>query len=391
MTTRPIRVLELRSVVGAGGGPEKTILMSAKLADPRQIGITVCYLRSAADRDCNIGDRATALGLDYVELAERSAVDYRMWTSLRELVRSRGIDIVHAHDYKTDLLALLLARAEGVVPMTTAHGWTGHSWRETNVYYPLDKWLMRSFPFIVAVSDQIKSDLVGAGVGAEQIRVVLNGIDPNAFRRDRSNEAAARSTYGVRPGDVVIGAAGRLEPQKRFDLLIRACMVARQTCPSLRLLIAGEGSLRSSLETLARDLLPGACTILGHQADIRPLHHALDIFVQASDYEGTPNAVLEAMALETPVVATAAGGTAELAAHGVHALIVPTGDAPALAAAMHRTLMAPHEAATRVARARRHVETTLSFAGRMAAIDRLYERAAATRPRPTLQIADRCA
>lgn len=392
MSQRPIRVLELRSVVGAGGGPEKTILMGAKVTDPRRVIVTVCYLRGGADHHCDIRERATALGLDYVELVERTALDYRMWTSLRELVRARGIDVVHAHDYKTDLLALLLARAERVVPMTTAHGWTGHSWRERRIYYPLDRRLLRAFPFIVAVSGQIKSELVRARVAADRIRLVLNGIDPSAFRRDRSTEAAARIQYGVRPGDVVIAAAGRLEPQKRFDLLIRACMLARQTHPSLQLLIAGDGSLRSELETLARERLPGACTILGHQADIRPLHHAADIFVQASDYEGTPNAVLEAMALETPIVATAAGGTAELAEHVAHALIVPTGDVTSLVAAMHRTLMSPQEAAGRVARARRRVETTLSFANRMAALDNIYHAAIASRgASPALSVAGKCA
>ncbi len=392
MSIRPIRVLELRSVTGAGGGPEKTILTGAKLSDQNRFGVTVCYLRSAGDSNPNIRQRAAALGLDYVELVERSAIDYRMWTALRGLVRARGLDIVHAHDYKTDLLALALARAEGVVPMTTAHGWTGHSWRERRVYYPLDKRLMRAFPFVIAVSDQIKQDLVAAGVEAERVSVVLNGIDPAAFRRDRSKEAAARIEYGVRPGDVVIGSAGRLEPQKRFDQLIRACALARQMQPALRLLIAGDGSLRSRLETLAQELLPGACTILGHQEDIRPLHHALDLFVQSSEYEGTPNAVLEAMALETPIVATAAGGTAQVAEHGSHALIVPIGDTPALVTAMHRTLLGSSEAAERVARARRHVETVLSFAARMAAVDKVYECAAAGRiPRSALAVAGRWA
>lgn len=392
MSFRPIRVLELRSVTGAGGGPEKTILMGAKLTDPGRIAVLVCYLRSAADQTCNIHERATALGLDYAELVEHGAFDYGMWTALRKLVRTRAIDIVHAHDYKTDLLALMLASAEGVMPMTTAHGWTGHSWRERRVYYPLDKLIIRTFPFVIAVSGQIKAELVRAGVDAERIRVVLNGIDPAAFRRDRSTEAASRITFGARPGDVVIGAAGRLEPQKRFDLLIRACTLARQIHPSLRLLIAGEGSLRGELETLARELLPGACTILGHQKDIRPFHHALDLYVQSSDYEGTPNAVLEAMALETPIVATAAGGTAEIAEHAAHALIVPTGDVPSLVAAMHHTLMHPQEAAARVARARRRVETTLSFANRMSAVDDVYEIAAANRAqRLALAVADRCA
>lgn len=392
MTPPVIRVLELRSIVGAGGGPEKTILFGAHRAAPRRFGVTVCYLRNARDEALAVRAQAESLGLDYVELAEQSLFDTRVWSALRRLVRDRGIDIVHAHDYKTDLLAMLLARVEGVIPITTAHGWTGHSWRERWLYYPADKRMIRAFPVAIAVSDQIKSDLVQAGMPPQRVRVILNGIDHEAFRRDPVREAAARRELQVEDADLVIGSAGRLEPQKRFDLLIRACAVLRERFPGLRLLIAGEGSLRGDLEQLAGQLMPGACTLLGHRPDIRGLHHALDVFVQSSDYEGTPNTVLEAMALETPVVATAAGGTAEIAVHVAHALLTPIGDVPALVRAVEQTLAHPADTAARVARARRRVETTLSFAGRMSALEAIYEEAIVARSRrPSLKVADRWA
>lgn len=392
MTTRPIRILELRSVVGAGGGPEKTILNGAHLADPTRFAVTVCYLRAARDAKCDIASRAAALHLDYVEIEEESSYDPLVWRSLRRLAYERGIDIVHAHDYKTDLLALLLARAEGVIPVTTAHGWTGQSWRERRLYYPVDKQLMRRFKFVIAVSDQIKSDLIRAGVPDERVRVVLNGIDPDAFQRDRAQECFARRAMRVNPREIVVAAAGRLEPQKRFDLLIEACASVRRRHPDLRLLIAGEGSLRGELEALASRLLPGACMLLGHCSDIRPLHHAANLFVQSSDYEGTPNSVLEAMALETPIVATAAGGTSQVAVHGIHALIVPPGDVPALAAAIDRVIVDDAPTGERVARARRRVKGSLSFANRMAAVEGIYEEAmAAAGPRSAVSVTDQCA
>jgi glycogen synthase len=98
------------------------------------------------------------LGLDYTEVLERHSFDPRVLPALRHLVRSRGIDIVHAHDYKTDLLAALLAKTEGVVALATAHGWTGHSARERHLYYPADKYLLaRWFTRVVAVSEDIRS------------------------------------------------------------------------------------------------------------------------------------------------------------------------------------------------------------------------------------------
>src|SRR5215813_8107252 len=117
---RPIRVLELRSVRGTGGGPEKTILLGAARSDPARIAVTVCYIRDARDDVFSIDRRADGLPIDYVELRERNSTDWRVWPQLKQLVRERQIDIVHAHDYKTDLLVWLLGRGRHAIPLATA-------------------------------------------------------------------------------------------------------------------------------------------------------------------------------------------------------------------------------------------------------------------------------
>ena len=379
----PIRVLELRSVFGTGGGPEKTILAGAALSDRREFDITVCYLRGADDDRCDIRRRAEALGLEYMELLERSSVDPAIWPQLQSVVRRRGIQIVHAHDYKTDLLAVLLARTEGTIALATAHGWTGHSPRERYLYYPADKRLLRRCNRVVAVSDEIRSELIRHGCRSDRVVTVLNGIDARRFKRNPAARGAARAAFGLRESELAIGAVGRLERQKRFDLLIHAFADARQRLPNLRLLIAGEGSLRESLAALIRKLdLDGSCRLLGHTPDVIRLHHALDLLAQSSDYEGTPNAVLEAMALETPVVATAAGGTAELVSDGIHGRIVPIGDVPALRDAIVEALTRRGETEARSMAARLRIAGELSFGARNAKIEAIYRELASGRAAP---------
>lgn len=372
--TRVIRVLELRSVRGTGGGPEKTILLGAARSDPARFAVTVCYIRDLRDHIFDLHARATALGVDYHEIQERHSFDPSIWPALRRLVRERRIDIVHAHEYKTDALALLLARAERVVPLATVHGWTGHAGRERWLYYPVDRRLLAWFPRIVAVSREIRTTLVRAGVDPARIRTVLNGIDHRAVRRDRAQQPAVRAELGLAPGETVIGAVGRLEPQKRLDLLLEAFAMLRQRRAGLRLCIAGDGSERHALERRAErlGLSRTACRFLGHRPDIVRLHHAFDLFVQASSYEGTSNAVLEAMALETPVVATGVGGTGELLRHEIDGLIVPARDVRALAAAIDSTLDHRDVTRRRVAFARLRIEHELSFDTRMRAIEQMY-------------------
>jgi glycosyltransferase involved in cell wall biosynthesis len=375
----PVRVLELRSVRGTGGGPEKTIFTGAAQSAP-DIGVTVCYLRDARDEVFSIDRRAAAAGIDYVEVRERHSFDPSIWPQLTALVRSRGIDVVHAHDYKVNLLAWLLARATGVVPMSTAHGYTGNSRRELLLYYPADKKVLARFPVVVAVSSGVRDALVAGGCRPDRVRVLLNGIDPAAFHRDPARRASARAKYGVSEHDVVIGAVGRLEVQKRFDLLIQAVATLRKRHSQIRLLVAGDGSLREDLESLVtRQGLGGVCRLVGQVDDVVEFHHALDLLVQSSEYEGTPNVVLEAMAMETPVIATDVGGTAELMRSSIEGIIVPSGDVPALVGAIGGVVSDPGGARKRAEAARRRVELELSFESRLRRLEDIYRELAARR------------
>jgi glycosyltransferase involved in cell wall biosynthesis len=379
----PLRILELRTVFGTGGGPEKTILHGTARSDPSRYAITVCYIRDERDATFSIDRRAEDLGVQYVEVRERHSFDPSIWRKLRAIVEERRIEIVHAHDYKTDLLALLLARYQGVIPLATAHGWTGHSLRERGLYYPVDRRLLARFPRVIAVSSEIRAALLTSGANPLAVSVVLNAIDPFAFSRKRDQQADARALFGLGRGDVVIGAIGRLEPQKRFDLLVAVFSRVVRLVPAAHLLIGGDGSLRGALERqIANAGLTDRCRLVGHVEDVRVLHHALDLFVQASSYEGTPNAVLEAMALETPIVATDVGGTAELARDGVEALIVSPKNEQALAGAVIEALNDPAAAGRRAAAARKRVETDLSFEARMRKVERIYDELADTMLRP---------
>jgi len=375
----PVRVLDIRSVRGTGGGPEKTILLGAVKADRSRFAVTACYVRDERDSVFEIDKLAGALGVEYAEIRERHSFDLRIWPKLRQLVREGGFDLIHAHDYKTDLLALLLARAEGVLPIATAHGWSGTSFRERAIYYPADRRLLARYPKVTAVSPAIRDALMRAGARTERISVILNGVDPTAFRRDPAKRETARAALGVEPGHIVVGAIGRLEPIKRIDLLIDAAARLRRRHPELRLIVVGDGSLRSELQGRAERLAPGTCRFLGKRTDVAAVHQALDAFVQPSDSEGTSNALLEAMAMETPIVATSVGGTPALVRDGVDALLIPPGSVDRLVEAIDRTIGDRNETMARVKEARARAETELSFAARQRKLEAVYEQLLASR------------
>jgi glycosyltransferase involved in cell wall biosynthesis len=235
---------------------------------------------------------------------------------------------------------------------------------------------------VIAVSSDVRDTLVRSGTDPARVTVLLNGIDPSAFQREPRRRDSIRGELGLDPSHQVIGAVGRLEPQKRFDLLLDAFARLRTEWPDARLVIVGDGSLRDTLvQHAARLGLADVCHCTGHRLDIAALHNAFDLFVQSSEYEGTPNAVLEAMAMETPIVATDVGGTRELAFDDVHGLIVPPHDVSALRAAMAASLADPDAARRRARAARARIEGELSFAERTRRLEEVYDTLVAERDR----------
>jgi len=375
---QPPRVLCLRSVDGPGGGAEAIILRTAARAASAGFRMSVCCIHGEHDVRYDFDRRATESGVDYYGVAQRSILARGVLPAIRQIVRRLGVTIVDAQDYKASYFAMRLARLEGVVPMATFHGWTGHSPRERYFYYPAERMIARGFPLVVAVSSPIRDELIRWGNKPNRIHVVLNGIDPSEFRRDDKMRRQVRETLGLRQGDVALGAVGRLEPQKRFDVLMEAMKLLLPRHPNMRLFIVGSGSLERCLESQVRELgLNESCRLLGHRNDVREIYQAFDAFVQSSDYEGTPTVVVEAMASELPVVAPDVGGTGEVLQDGGHGLLVPPRDPQALAGAIEQTLDDREATRRRTAAARKRVEDDLTFDARMRNMAGIYSTLAA--------------
>ena len=391
---RPVRVLELRSTAGQGGGPERALLLAAAAAPTYSLEETLCFLRRRGQGELWVHRRALELGTSSHVLEERGAVEPRTLGRLRRVVRERRIQLVHSHDYKADLLAFLLARLEPVVPVATAHGWPVRTWRERFVYYPADRRLLASFAQVFAVSPEIRDRLLAAGTVPARVEMLPNAVDVSVFRPDAAARAKVRREWGIGPADRVVGSLGRLDREKRPDLLIEAFAAVAAARPEARLVIAGAGSGGTRLEEEAtRRGLYERCRVLGHRPDAEDVLRGFDVFVQASDSEGSPYSLLEAMATETPVIATAVGDAPTLIRDGVDGILVDPGDAAALARAMEATLGDPEAAGSRAAAARARVCAERSLAIRQARLAERYRGLLEPRdlPQDRSEVADRAA
>jgi glycosyltransferase involved in cell wall biosynthesis len=270
-----------------------------------------------------------------------------------------GISAVHAHQLLSPASAALAARAlRGPPFVVTAHasgavGDVASLARQGPLGRARLAALRRHAGAFVAVSDPIRDELARAGVPAERIRSIPNGVDTRRFSPVADPERRwLRRALALPPVPVVL-YSGRLAPEKGVDLLVEAWAEARGRGVLGTLCLVGEGPQRATLERRARDLgVAGAVRFAGAAEDVVPWLRAADAFVLPSRQEGTSVALLEAMACGVPVVATAVGGTG--AAAGEAAVLVPPEDPAALAAAIGAVLEAPERARTlgRAGRAR---------------------------------------
>ena len=365
------RVLHLRTVTGHGGGPEKTLLNSPRFIDP-EYELRLAYVRPAGDRKYDLPERAARLGVRLLDVPERGPVDPRTFWRLAAEIRRFRPDILHPHDYKTNVLAVLLARIFRLKLVTTLHGYVTIGGR-LDWYYRLDRWAIRRMDHVIVVSDDLLDVVRDIGVPAERVSLIENAIDAAEYRR-RVPAAAAKARLGVPPGRFVVGAVGRLSPEKGFDNLIRAVARLVKDHWDVELWIAGEGEQRERLLALAAELgLGERVRLLGQRSDLIELYQAFDVFVLSSLREGLPNVVLEALAIEVPVVATSVAGVPRVLENGQSGFIVRSGTPEELAGAIS-LLFDDEQLRQRFARAgRRTVEERYSFRVRMEKVKRVYD------------------
>jgi glycosyltransferase involved in cell wall biosynthesis len=381
---RKINVLDVRSCRGGGGGPEKTILFSALETDREHFNMSVAYLKSKDDPEFDLHERAKKLGVEsFYTIDESFKFDIGAMRRLLKLLREKQIDVYHGHCYKSDLYGLILSRFHKMKLVTTAHGplasfkffWASKNWRVRYLYDQIDLRILKHYDLVLMVSDTMRDIISRYGVDPQRMMWIRNAIDSKFFRRSGAPDAAFRAELGIPQGATVVGAVGRLNGEKDYPNLLRAAQILLKQRPDLYFVIAGKGELEPELKALAAELgVEKRVIFMGHFHDVRKVFELMDLYVLSSTREGLPNTVLEAMAMEVPIVSTDVDGVKEAVADQREAYLVPAQDSAKLAEGIARMLddRVLRERLARDARAK--VETDFSFAHRTRTIESLYRK-----------------
>jgi glycosyltransferase involved in cell wall biosynthesis len=366
-------VLHVRVVTGHGGGPEKTILNSPRFLGPLGYQSKLVYLHPPGDPGIDtLVARGKRLDAEVISIPDKGPLDLSVVWRLIRLCRQQRVAIWHGHDYKSNLLGLLIRPFWRMKLVTTLHGWTNLTGRMP-LYVKIDKWCLKYYRAAICVSDDLYDECQKAGLQRQRCYRVYNAIDTEDYRRQMSISEAKQQLQAPQEGSL-IGAVGRLSPEKGFDLLIRAAVALRQKGHCVHLWIAGDGSAHDDLNRLIDELGCGAFVrLLGHVSDPKIFYQAMDVFALSSIREGLPNVVLEAMALETPVVATRVAGVPTLIEDGKNGFIVEPNSIQSLVTGMERLIVDPALADLFRREGRARVESEFSFSLRMERVVSIYD------------------
>ncbi|HEV3119074.1 MAG TPA: glycosyltransferase [Gemmataceae bacterium] len=318
------------------GGPERQMLGLAR-ALPREY--TTVFVSFSENGRCRpFLEEARRSGFRAVELEHDTPRLLGAKRELQRLLADVQADFVCPHGYKTDLLGLWSARRLGIPVIAVSHGWTAQDLK-VRLYEKLDRFCLRRMDRVVCVSRKQADKVIASGTPAERVSVIRDAVDVERFKNPDPVAREKLCAFFAKTPRRIVGAAGRLSPEKGFSKLVEAATTLVPRDNGLGFVLFGDGPLRDALAHQVRAYgLEHRFVLAGHRTDLDALLPFLDLLVLPSYTEGLPNVVLEAFAAGVPVVATAVGGTPELVEDGVNGYLVAAGDPVSLAERIARAL-----------------------------------------------------
>jgi glycosyltransferase involved in cell wall biosynthesis len=317
-----MHIAQLIQYLDVGGLERMTASLSGELV---QMGHDVTVF-SYLSEDGPMREAFERAGVEVVRLSKREGFDVRLVGALAAELDRRGVDLLHTHHLGPFLYGRSAAACVGAAVVHTEH---------SHEFYDAPRRAlvgasMSALGEVVAVTPEISRWRERAfGRGCE---VIQNGV--HVPRPDREGARRARALLGLEEGDFAIGCVARLAPEKDHATLLRAMRVLAMRVARPRLFLIGDGPERAALERMACALgIDDLVEFMGQRGDVEALLRGMDVITLTSKREGLPLALLEGMARELPVVATAVGGVPELLAEGGGALAQP-GDHGELARAL---------------------------------------------------------
>ena len=352
------------------GGPEKQILaQSIRLGSASFNPLVVSFKEGAAGNF--LLERAQSLSLPTRILEASNPFNPVVIMDLCRIIRDDGIDILCAHGYKSNIIGRLASWRSRIPFVAISRGWTAENAR-IRFYERLDKRFLHYADHVVAVSHGQREKILALGVKREKVSVIHNAI--NLAEIPAAGPRLLREQLGLPVDALIVASAGRLSPEKNYGAMVQAAAEVITQNQQAYFVVFGEGFLRPELkQAIAAAGLTGRFLLPGFRTDLQAVLHEIDIFMLPSFTEGLPNVVLEAFAVDKPVVATRVGGTPEVVQDGVSGFLTAPDQPDLMAQHLLQLLNNPALRQTMGNAGHNHVREHFSFESQTEEYMKLYE------------------
>ena len=292
-----------------------------------------------------MGGYAEQLGIPVTRLPVSGRISWSMIKQAAELAREIAPDVIHTHSYKGDVIGLGAAKLAKIPVVGEIHGWL----------FPKDDYLIRFYEWldvqalkcmdrVVVLADHYRRLILRMGFDPQQVAVIPSGVDVTPLRSS-AGRINMRQRLGIDPERPTVGALTRLSHEKGVDTFLRSVARLVRTHPNVMAIVFGTGPEEHSLKALADKLaITDHVVWAGYVEEAMDALLALDVVAQTSRYEALPQALMEAMVMARPIVATPVGGCPELVVDGETGYVVPTAEPELIAGAVGRLLSDPPHA-----------------------------------------------
>lgn len=332
-----IKILHLIDSSGYYGAENVIINLCKQMKNTNYVPILGCIV-SRSDDLPEVGVVAREYGIQVIPVVLTTKFD--LW-NLRKLIKNHNIEIIHCHGYKSSILSFLAEGMNGKRIIITCHLWTNETLR-LRLYAFLESFVMKRVSILVAVSETIKSAISRMGIKRDCISVIHNGIDMEKWQKLHNfNKLMYKKKIGLKEGSIIVSLFGRLNLQKGHKFLFEA--ISGLNGNNIEVICLGDGPLRQDLEVLSRKLsINHNVHFLGFRNDVEELLEITDIFVLPSLDEGLPMALLEAMAMGKPVVATPVGAIPTVIKNKKNGILAQAGSVSSLKEALQTVIKDPN-------------------------------------------------
>ena len=297
-----INIFQLISSAGYFGAENVLVQLSVELGKSGFCNPVIGVFENLQNPHLEIIEECRKHKIETNNFRCRGKFDFRTIRELRKFIQQKKIDIVHSHGYKANVYSFLANYGLSTSHVATCHNWLGDE-AKMKFYAALDRFFLRKFDKVIAVSEKIKRKVIESGVSAKKVTIIQNGISLNRFDTCQTGKDIKRE-LGITDGCTVIGAVGRLSSEKGHRILLMAAKAIFEQFPGTIFIIVGDGPLKKELQ---REFNSSSIIFTGIRNDIPDLYRCMDFLVLPSLTEGFPMVILEAMASKLPVVATRVG------------------------------------------------------------------------------------